>query len=190
MTDSPPTKRVKPKPTLNFSAIEGSTSHQLARTEPTQAVVTRNRDSFIGTIQEVIGKHESVLTYADRQPCLDSGAGDHEHSASADDGLTSRLSDLSMANGGNGPRKMDAQGLRDATATVGSRKDTVNGSSEEKKEKLDIKPENLGFLMELGAGNGGSVAKVQYLPTGKICARKVCFASFFQNESFSSIAPG
>jgi mitogen-activated protein kinase kinase len=39
--------------------------------------------------------------------------------------------------------------------------------------KLDLKNEDLQVLKELGAGNGGTVAKVQHVSTKAIMARKV-----------------
>lgn len=39
--------------------------------------------------------------------------------------------------------------------------------------KLDLKPEDLDILKELGHGNGGTVSKVKHLTTGTVMARKV-----------------
>ncbi|KAK7427119.1 MAP kinase kinase (MEK) [Neonectria magnoliae] len=39
--------------------------------------------------------------------------------------------------------------------------------------KLDLKPEDLEILKELGSGNGGTVSKVKHLATGTVMARKV-----------------
>jgi mitogen-activated protein kinase kinase len=39
--------------------------------------------------------------------------------------------------------------------------------------KLDLKPEDLDILKELGSGNGGTVSKVRHLTTGTVMARKV-----------------
>lgn len=41
--------------------------------------------------------------------------------------------------------------------------------------KLDLRPEDLEILKELGHGNGGTVSKVKHLTTGTVMARKVCF---------------
>lgn len=38
----------------------------------------------------------------------------------------------------------------------------------------DLRNEDLKDLQELGQGNGGSVKKVQHLPTGALMAKKVC----------------
>jgi mitogen-activated protein kinase kinase len=40
--------------------------------------------------------------------------------------------------------------------------------------KFDLKNEDLKDLQELGQGNGGSVKKVEHVPTGTIMAKKVC----------------
>ncbi|KAH8892732.1 kinase-like protein [Thozetella sp. PMI_491] len=40
------------------------------------------------------------------------------------------------------------------------------------KPVLDLKPEDLQVIKELGSGNGGTVSLVKYLPTGAIMARK------------------
>lgn len=39
--------------------------------------------------------------------------------------------------------------------------------------KLDLRPEDLEILKELGSGNGGTVSKVRHLTTGTVMARKV-----------------
>lgn len=39
--------------------------------------------------------------------------------------------------------------------------------------KLDLRPEDLDVLKELGSGNGGTVSKVKHLTTGTVMARKV-----------------
>lgn len=41
--------------------------------------------------------------------------------------------------------------------------------------KLDLKDDDLKDLQELGQGNGGSVKKVEHIPTKTIMAKKVCF---------------
>ena len=38
---------------------------------------------------------------------------------------------------------------------------------------LDLRPEDLDFIKELGSGNGGTVSKVRHIPTNTIMARKV-----------------
>lgn len=40
-------------------------------------------------------------------------------------------------------------------------------------KKLDLKNEDLKELSELGQGNGGSVKKVEHIPTGMLMAKKV-----------------
>lgn len=42
----------------------------------------------------------------------------------------------------------------------------------------DLKNEDLKDIQELGQGNGGSVKKVEHIPTGMIMAKKVCVFSF------------
>lgn len=39
--------------------------------------------------------------------------------------------------------------------------------------KLDLRPDDLEVLKELGSGNGGTVSKVKHITTGTIMARKV-----------------
>lgn len=39
--------------------------------------------------------------------------------------------------------------------------------------KLDLRPEDLELVRELGAGNGGTVSRVKHIPTGAIMAKKV-----------------
>lgn len=38
---------------------------------------------------------------------------------------------------------------------------------------LDLKPEDLEVIKDLGAGNGGTVSKVRHIPTNTVMARKV-----------------
>lgn len=40
---------------------------------------------------------------------------------------------------------------------------------------LDLKPEDLEIIKDLGAGNGGTVSKVKHIPTNTVMARKVPF---------------
>lgn len=42
---------------------------------------------------------------------------------------------------------------------------------------LDLKPEDLEIIRDLGAGNGGTVSKVRHIPTNTVMARKVGSAS-------------
>ena len=44
--------------------------------------------------------------------------------------------------------------------------------------KLDLRPEDLEFIKELGSGNGGTVSKVKHLTTGTVMARKVSSEAF------------
>lgn len=39
---------------------------------------------------------------------------------------------------------------------------------------LDLRPEDLEIIKDLGSGNGGTVSKVRHIPTNTIMARKVC----------------
>ena len=57
-------------------------------------------------------------------------------------------------------------------------------------EKIDIKPEDLREIGELGQGNGGSVKKVEHVPTGKIMAKKARLScnSRFISSSVSAFA--
>jgi len=38
---------------------------------------------------------------------------------------------------------------------------------------LDLRPEDLEIIKDLGAGNGGTVSKVKHIPTNTVMARKV-----------------
>jgi mitogen-activated protein kinase kinase len=42
-------------------------------------------------------------------------------------------------------------------------------------KKLDLKNDDLRKLADLGQGNGGSVVKVEHVPTGTIMAKKVVY---------------
>ncbi|PHH58903.1 hypothetical protein CDD81_4167 [Ophiocordyceps australis] len=63
-----------------------------------------------------------------------------------------------------------------------SRADADGGRGDDNKDgqleigieyKLDLRPEDLEILKELGSGNGGTVSKVKHLTTGTVMARKV-----------------
>jgi mitogen-activated protein kinase kinase len=41
---------------------------------------------------------------------------------------------------------------------------------------FDLRGDDLRTLTELGHGNGGTVSKVEHIPTKTIMAKKVCFA--------------
>ncbi|RFU72850.1 map kinase kinase [Trichoderma arundinaceum] len=64
------------------------------------------------------------------------------------------------------------------TSRRGSDFNKDNGEKEEQLEigieyKLDLRPEELEVIKELGSGNGGTVSKVRHLTTGTVMARKV-----------------
>lgn len=40
---------------------------------------------------------------------------------------------------------------------------------------LDLRPEDLEIIKDLGSGNGGTVSKVRHIPTSTTMARKVSF---------------
>lgn len=44
-------------------------------------------------------------------------------------------------------------------------------------KEFDLKNDDFNILQELGQGNGGSVMKVQHVPTGTVMAKKVRFVS-------------
>lgn len=44
-------------------------------------------------------------------------------------------------------------------------------------KKFDLKNDDFKNLQELGQGNGGSVMKVEHVPTGTVMAKKVCRSS-------------
>ena len=48
--------------------------------------------------------------------------------------------------------------------------------------KLDLKPEDLEIVKELGSGNGGTVSKVRHISTGTIMARKVGKTKSMKNK--------
>jgi mitogen-activated protein kinase kinase len=64
------------------------------------------------------------------------------------------------------------------TSRRGSDFNKDDGGKEEQLEigieyKLDLRPEELEVMKELGSGNGGTVSKVRHLTTGTVMARKV-----------------
>lgn len=64
------------------------------------------------------------------------------------------------------------------TAETSSHRDKDGGDQSAQLEigieyKLDLRPEDLEILKELGSGNGGTVSKVKHVLTGTVMARKV-----------------
>ena len=52
----------------------------------------------------------------------------------------------------------------------------INGSD----SSMDLKAEDFRALSELGQGNGGTVSKVEHIPTQRIMAKKVCSSSLYR----------
>ncbi len=64
-------------------------------------------------------------------------------------------------------------GLKLNVAPVASTsQSSLNNEKVSKESRLKLKPEDLVFISELGAGSGGTVAKVQYKKDNTIMARK------------------
>jgi hypothetical protein len=55
--------------------------------------------------------------------------------------------------------------------------------------KFDLRNEDLKDLHELGQGNGGSVKKVEHIPTGTLMAKKVRIHYFSRRVDISSPHP-
>lgn len=80
------------------------------------------------------------------------------------------------------PRSMKRKNVKGLALTPAAAKPPRLAESKNEEEqqleigieyKLDLKPEDLDILKELGSGNGGTVSKVQHLTTGTVMARKV-----------------
>lgn len=55
---------------------------------------------------------------------------------------------------------------------------------------LDLRPEDLEIIKDLGSGNGGTVSKVRHIPTNTMMARKVgCRLSAFRNPLYITSDP-
>lgn len=94
-----------------------------------------------------------------------------------------------MADGGFAPRTMKRKNVKGLALTpaapkppptaetsggAGGRRDSKDEQLEIGIEyKLDLRPEDLEVVKELGSGNGGTVSKVKHLTTGTVMARKV-----------------
>jgi hypothetical protein len=67
------------------------------------------------------------------------------------------------------------------TAENASRMGPANGKGDDNAAQLeigiefnlDLKPDDLEIIKDLGAGNGGTVSKVKHIPTNTVMARKV-----------------
>ncbi|PKS05747.1 hypothetical protein jhhlp_007576 [Lomentospora prolificans] len=80
------------------------------------------------------------------------------------------------------PRSMKRKNVKGLALTPAAAKPPRQAESKNEDEqqleigieyKLDLKPEDLDILKELGSGNGGTVSKVKHLTTGTVMARKV-----------------
>ena len=95
-----------------------------------------------------------------------------------------------MADGGFAPRSMKRKNVKGLALTPAAPKppptaENANYSFGAKGDdnsvqleigiefNLDLKPEDLEIIKDLGAGNGGSVSKVRHIPTNTVMARKV-----------------
>lgn len=94
------------------------------------------------------------------------------------------------------PAKTSAPSAGDAQIPGGIGNDARRGDTLEigMEFRLDLRSEDLVVLKELGAGNGGTVSKVQHAATKVIMARKVrdhahltlCIIDFFAIRSYTS----
>lgn len=83
------------------------------------------------------------------------------------------------------PRSMKRKNVKGLALTPSAAKPPPPAESKKEDEqleigieyKLDLKPEDLDILKELGSGNGGTVSKVKHLTTGTVMARKVRLAT-------------
>lgn len=71
------------------------------------------------------------------------------------------------------PEVSSTSARRNMAATLSSTLANLDLNASGRK-KFDVKSEDLKNLQELGQGNGGSVMKVEHVPTGTIMAKKVC----------------
>jgi mitogen-activated protein kinase kinase len=85
------------------------------------------------------------------------------------------------------PRSMKRKNVKGLALTPAAPKppptaeNSMHGGKDDKDEhleigieyKLDLRPEELEVIKELGHGNGGTVSKVKHLTTGTVMARKV-----------------
>ncbi|KAK4168940.1 kinase-like domain-containing protein [Cladorrhinum sp. PSN259] len=93
-----------------------------------------------------------------------------------------------MADGGFAPRSMKRKNVKGLALTPAAPKPPPTaesrpghaggGKDDEQLEigiefALDLKPEDLEIIKDLGAGNGGTVSKVKHLPTNTVMARKI-----------------
>lgn len=97
-----------------------------------------------------------------------------------------------MADGGFAPRSMKRKNVKGLALTPAAPKppptaenaglrNAPGGKDDDKDGKLeigiefnlDLKPDDLEIIKDLGAGNGGTVSKVRHIPTNTVMARKV-----------------
>lgn len=53
---------------------------------------------------------------------------------------------------------------------------------------LDLRPQDIEVIRDLGAGNGGTVSKVRHIPTNMVMARKVCLLPYIQFVDVRTLA--
>ncbi|KAJ7643718.1 ste7-like protein [Roridomyces roridus] len=80
---------------------------------------------------------------------------------------------LTVSNGSNSAPNTASPHISKRNTYHTALSDTLANLDMNSEIKIDLKNEDLKDLHELGQGNGGSVKKVEHIPTGKIMAKKI-----------------
>ena len=163
MTEGPPPRKARAKPTLNFFEIPGSTSSQI-RAEDDGPKETSSGLALLDRARLRARPDSLYATVA--------GLGSGVHGGAVD-ALATRLDRVDLTGAGPRPPLLDPRPLDPRAQLDPSLDARAPAAPDPRRARFDIKPDTLTFLLELGAGNGGSVCKVAHSLSGVIMARKV-----------------
>ncbi|KEI42575.1 uncharacterized protein L969DRAFT_84454 [Mixia osmundae IAM 14324] len=141
----------------------------------------KNRNIKGLQISQDAAKPGTIIGPATGRLRADSSAANGSPRASTSSGSYASVSDCDCRS--SGPSTSDNQSLasRSSSSSSNESKGTYTDQLSEQlatleiglEVKLDMKPEDIVIISELGAGNGGTVSKARHLPTGLQMARKV-----------------
>ena len=90
--------------------------------------------------------------------------------------LGPRRRPLALRENGSNAHVADPSPLDDFQPTISSTIASLDPKPQYK--EFDLKNDDFNVLQELGQGNGGSMMRVQHVPTGTVMAKKVCVSEY------------
>ncbi|KAL0573240.1 MAP kinase kinase (MEK) [Marasmius crinis-equi] len=161
-----------PPPPINGHSVDGSGSLAKKRNFKALQLPTASRQAPRGPRPPLIATNSGgrlpTITGADNDPLSP------ESSTAQRKRLQAAIEEMEKMDL-NGKAKVNGQGHDKAGSDGGAGSASGSGRGSNKKRVLESlpKPEELKNIAELGMGNGGSVMKVEHVPSGIIMAKKV-----------------